>query len=302
MEVCLVIVFNHRYDKNIPKLKSIYSSRFSNIYYLVPFYDGNEKNVIPVYESSYQFQGYFAQGFKNFFNERYDYYVFIGDDLILNPNLNEVNIIQALKLEKDSYIKHIKPINDSRGVDATRLFDMLLAFESKGTEYKREIPSYDEAMKLANDKGLVSNRLEIKFYKNMPKKNLLKPKVLFEFIVFMFKSKGGRLPYPLFKDYSDFIVLSKEDICGFTRLCGVFAAMGLFVEISIPTSMVLSCAKIVVEKDINLEGIELWSESEKSEIETCNGLDLNQLFDTWNENVLYYHPIKLSKWNWKEKN
>src|SRR5438309_2566399 len=56
-KAALIIVFNHRYDKNIPLLETLYEGRFSNIYYLVPFYDGEKENVIPVYENSFRFQG-----------------------------------------------------------------------------------------------------------------------------------------------------------------------------------------------------------------------------------------------------
>ena len=45
--VALIIVFNHRYDKNIPLLESIYEGRFSSIYHLVPFYDGDKEKRDP---------------------------------------------------------------------------------------------------------------------------------------------------------------------------------------------------------------------------------------------------------------
>jgi hypothetical protein len=41
--VALVIIYNHRYDKNIDILESIYANRFSNIFHIVPFYDGDKK-------------------------------------------------------------------------------------------------------------------------------------------------------------------------------------------------------------------------------------------------------------------
>ena len=75
--ICLVIIYNHRYDQNIKILEQIYKGRFAAIYHLVPFYDGKKQNVIPVYESSYQFQGYVAQGMKYFYNNNYTHYLFI---------------------------------------------------------------------------------------------------------------------------------------------------------------------------------------------------------------------------------
>jgi len=58
MKAALILIYNHRYDKNIEILEKIYSKRFSVIFHLVPFYDGNRDNVIPVYENSYYFEGY----------------------------------------------------------------------------------------------------------------------------------------------------------------------------------------------------------------------------------------------------
>ena len=45
--VALIIIYNHQYNKNIDILERIYNGRFSNIYHLVPFYNGEKQNVIP---------------------------------------------------------------------------------------------------------------------------------------------------------------------------------------------------------------------------------------------------------------
>ena len=59
-KVALIIIYNHQYNKNIDVLERIYKDRFHDIYHLVPFYRGDRKNVIPVYESSHYFQGYIS--------------------------------------------------------------------------------------------------------------------------------------------------------------------------------------------------------------------------------------------------
>ena len=48
-KVCLVVIFNHRFDRNLPALRKIYGERFAGIRFLVPFYDGSDADVIPVY-------------------------------------------------------------------------------------------------------------------------------------------------------------------------------------------------------------------------------------------------------------
>lgn len=42
-DVCLIIIFNHRYDSNIKKIKELYGRRFSDIYILMPFFEGGVK-------------------------------------------------------------------------------------------------------------------------------------------------------------------------------------------------------------------------------------------------------------------
>ena len=52
-----------------------------------------DDEVIPVYETSIHFQGFFAQAYSHLPKD-FDYYIFCADDLILNPQLNEDNIIE----------------------------------------------------------------------------------------------------------------------------------------------------------------------------------------------------------------
>src|SRR6218665_624801 len=107
-KVALVIIYNHQYNKNIEKLEEVYGNWFSHIFHLVPFYAGDKPNVIAVYESSYYFQGYVAQGLKRFFSPEFDHYLFIGDDLMVNPVINENNYSLHLNLDvKTSFIPRL---------------------------------------------------------------------------------------------------------------------------------------------------------------------------------------------------
>ena len=99
-KICLSFIFNHQYEKNIPKLREIYGDRFSTIRYLSPFSTYNDdQDVIPIYETSINFQGYIAQSFKYLPNDC-DYYIFCADDLLLNPDFNENNILDRLDCKK----------------------------------------------------------------------------------------------------------------------------------------------------------------------------------------------------------
>ena len=91
--ICLSFVFNHKYEKNIPKLKKIYKERFSTIRFLSPFSDWNEDDIIPIYDLD-SFSGCLPSVFSS--PKDFDYHAFLQDDLILNPQLNEENLIEKL--------------------------------------------------------------------------------------------------------------------------------------------------------------------------------------------------------------
>lgn len=59
-KVALLVIYNHRYDKNIVRVKQIYAKRFSYIYHVMPFYDGNDLDVIPVLSHHIVFRIYIA--------------------------------------------------------------------------------------------------------------------------------------------------------------------------------------------------------------------------------------------------
>lgn len=81
----------------------------------------------------------------------------------------------------------------------------------------------------------------------------------------------------------------------FALYCGAFAATDLFVELAIPTSMVLSTKKLKVNKDIKLDSGAMWSEEDMEFLQEYN-FNLAKLIEHFPANKLYLHPIKLSKW------
>lgn len=304
-DVCLAIIFNHKFNKNIPVLEKIYKERFHNLFYIVPFntseIDGIDPDrIISVYETSYCFQGYISQAYEKLKDKKFSHYIFIGDDQILHSNLNENNIIEKIGLkENESYIKEIIPYdeigNGSLVDQSNKLYNILSAFRiNVGVSYKDEIPSYEDACKKCKKHGLkVSKKLPFKFFMS---KGYLNPKYLPLTLVTLGINKGFNLPYPLFKAYSDLIIVDQNSMDEFCRLSGVFAAMNIFVETAIPLAMVLACENIKTENYLNgLHGVENWGK-DIDLFEQKYKKDLNYLFDNFGDNILYYHPVKLSKW------
>ena len=92
-KTALLVIYNHRFDTNISRINKLYSHRFSNVFHIMPFYDGKEPNVIPVFDSSYCFSGYIAQAYSHLRTLGFTHFFIIADDLILNPQ--DVQIKEA---------------------------------------------------------------------------------------------------------------------------------------------------------------------------------------------------------------
>src|SRR5258706_7268852 len=306
-KACLIIVFNHRYDKNIAVLKKIYSSRFSNIYFLVPFYDGDDPNVIPVYESSHFFQSYFAQGFNRFFREEFTHYIFTGDDCLLNPFITEHNFLEQTGLPATSdFISSIIELHKITGGSWWHTYKAVDFFDNrKGAEIKKELTSNEEAVKKFLRHGievLPLTKQNIFGTRTPPGKKWWQYWLFKQYHLNykwkQYKRNGKiRLPYPVVGSYSDVIVTTKKSIYDFCRYCGIMGAVGLFVELAIPTSLLLSSDSVMQEKDIRLKGRSLWSAPEVEEVEKRYNKSLAQLMKEFPADQLYFHPVKLSKWN-----
>ncbi len=306
-KVVLVIIYNHRFDQNIDRIEKIYNDRFSHIFHLMPFYDGNKSNVISVYGNSYYFQGYIAQGLEHFFSEEFTHYFFIADDLILNPIINEANCSEHFQLNADtcfvssfislhkreSYWRRVREAYDYRT-------------EKPGVEVKSELPSYNEALQKFHAFKLEIGSLkfnQIHQRESVGLNSFFYPRTIINQLKWLgFKiqnllGKQYQLSYPLIGGYSDIFIVSKNNIKKFCQLCGIFAATDLFAELAIPTSLILTASEIIHEDKLLLNGKALWVEQDFDELNKY-GYSLESLLSGFPSNYLYLHPIKLSKWKW----
>ena len=308
-KVALIIIYNHQYNKNIDVLERIYKDRFSNIYHLVPFYNGEKQNVIPVYESSYYFQGYVAQGLKSYFKEDYTHYFFVADDLLLNPIINEFNYSEHLKLNPDTSFSpafitlHARDHYWLRAGEAFRW-----RLNVRGVEAKNQLPDNEKALEKFQQFDLKIEPLRfnqiwktpsslrdwIRIFKN--RRIIFNVIISFRFFISKLTKKKYYLPYPIVGSYSDIFVVSSDSIKQFCNYCGVFSATRLFVEVGLPTSLVLSAKEIRTEKDLKFKGKALWTKEQYGELDRY-GNSLKNLLAEFPSNYLYLHPIKLSKWN-----
>lgn len=312
-DIALIILFNHRYDKNIPILENIYKDRFTHRFYLVPFYDGDQTNVIPVYGRSIFFESYIAQGAKTFIQEQFKHYLFIADDMIIHPQLNERNYQEFFQVsDNQSFIPHLIPLQEMKKFWIGTLSALFYKKKQKYIEAERELPSEEEAITAMHRQGLnirpltrreLFGTFSLKINSLANKSNLLAR--TFTFIKNPFK-KTYQLPYPCIGSYSDIVLVDNSSIKAFTHYCGVFGATCLFAEVAVPTALVLACqSKIQIEKNTSRKGRSYWVsdeaafwESEESDVALLEERykDLNDLTQNFPDNQIYIHPIKLSKW------
>lgn len=295
-KVALVIIFNHRYDGNIDILERLYQDRFSHIYHLVPFYDGSKSNVIAVYGNSRYFQGYIAQGFSRFFSETYTHYLFIADDLILNPAVNEYNYQEMLGLnDKSSFLEQFISFHKLKSFWHRAKEAYEYKARKDGVEISREIPSCQEALALFSRFGLEIKPLA--FHQIYTAQHLHVSPEQFAILQNKYSNTAFNLSYPLVGSYSDICVVSSGSIKKFCHYCGVFAATELFAEIALPTAQVLSASEIATQENAKLRGMAMWDSDEKKRIFCQFGGDIKNLLNHFPPQCLYLHPIKLSQWN-----
>lgn len=291
-KVGLLIIYNHRYDKNIPRLEEIYRKRFSHIFHIVPFYDGKQENVISVYESSYYFSGYISQTYAHLKDSGFTHFFVVADDMIINPKLNENNLWLQMGIDVDEcYIDGLIVLQERKTFWSHLLQAMDYVVAKEGVEISNILPSQKEAEKCFDRYNISYTPIPKNLFWGwiLQQKEWKMRKRIWRYM------RKRRLDYPLVGGYSDICLVTADVMENFALYCGAFAATDLFVELAIPTSMVLSTKKLKINKDIKLDSGAMWSEEDMEFLQEYD-FNLTKLMENFPANKLYLHPIKLSKW------
>jgi hypothetical protein len=94
-------------------------------------------------------------------------------------------------------------------------------------------------------------------------------------------------------------IFPKNKLEKFSEYCELFRQMRLWVEVAIPTALVLTVDDLVFEKDTKWMGTTYWENENNEEMnERYEQVDFNfeELMKSYKSNELYIHPVKLSKW------
>lgn len=292
-KIALLVVYNHRYDKNIKRVENIYKNRFSNIYHIVPFYDGkiDGVNIIPVYENSYYFQSYISQAYTHLSKFGFSHFLIIADDLIINPEVNENNIWDKVGINDDDCFIPSRLIEFQK-IEGfwPHLWDaMSYKKEQRGVEVENVLPSKEKAVDIFCEFGLSTEKI--------PLSALFHGKLILNlYMALKYFPWCRNLKYPLVGCYSDTFFVTNRVMDRFCTYCGAFAATKLFVEVAVPTALILSSEKdkIKFDSDLKLHDGALWPD-------TIHELDkyefnLQNLLDNFPNDKFFIHPVKLSKW------
>lgn len=285
----------------------------------MPFYMGDKENVITVYDHSYYFQGYAAQAYQAIKGKGdFDHFMFIADDMILHPDLNEKNYQSFLALnENSSFITYINSVAKQGDLGYPIFFlHQALYFKlpqmGSGLEILNELPSYAEAIERFAKLGFDEPYIKTEHVYSLPKRTEYSKSPLGSYWYYKRKKEVKqilsnpqiKLDYPIACSYSDFFVISKKSMPKFAQYCGIFATCRLFVDYAIPTSMILSCDQIKTTADIPKRASIMTGNGgdhdplydSQPEFENKYNFSLPQLLDNFPNDILYVHPIKLSKW------
>ncbi|HEY2587951.1 MAG TPA: hypothetical protein VGI81_19565 [Tepidisphaeraceae bacterium] len=292
----LVVVFNHKYDNNLDKLDAIYRDRFPDTRYLVPFYQGSRSDVIPVHESSAQFQGYFAHATHAYIDPAVSHYAFIADDLLLNPDIHAGNLLERFGVGAgEACIENLNPLNNN-SFEWPHTIGALFAWPpERFVMYRQELPTAEAAAARFAKHGVTFADIT---WRNLRGNNGWKRYPGWHHALKLMVQRKGRIPLPdpMAMTYADIVIVPRESIRQFAHLCGVFAAMRLWVEIAIPTALALSCDRIVQLLHGSQPRRQIWTQAEVDDLERRTDRRVSRAFDVVGRDHLYIHPVKLSRW------
>lgn len=300
-KIALMIIYNHRYDNNIEKLERLYSGKFSHIFHVMPFYDGKKENVIPVYENSFFFSGYIAQAYQHVKNMGYTHFFWVADDMLLNPLIDETTLFDELGIEEsDSYISTLQSLESFKRLWFPLRFVFFYDYGYEGVHSEHELMTAREAFEIFEQKGFHSSFIIGSTYLKCVFKKWydIKPSRFLKGMKNLMKGKFKKynLKYPFAWGYSDILITPAEIMNEFTKYCGVFAAHRVFVELSVPTALLLTAHSIKTDNDTKLKGRAYWGK----DIDKLNEeLDFKskEILKDFPRSQFYIHPVKLSKWD-----
>lgn len=316
----LVVLYNHNYEKNIEKISRIYKDRFPEMRQIMPFYYGNDPEVIRVFGNSFYFQTYIAQACEKLMEMDCDSFLIIGDDLLLNPEISASNFHEKMGVEPGSfYIDGVVDVSSGlcwRATVEAHKFNM--SFPGLDGSANRIVPSYEEAEKQLYKLGVMKTTSLKRYHPFYPKweqpffsklsmnYRLFKARVYHFMKMMNYRLSSRKMSYPCVFGYSDIVLVPRERMVDFCRYLEVFATWRMFVELAIPTAiLLLPDAKFKFADSCRYKTGNVWYPQDPEHFNHINGIieemeekaegTITGLKNFFPKNYAYLHPVKLSK-------
>lgn len=256
--------------------------------------------------SSHQFHGYLIQAYERLKNIPCTHFLFIGDDLIINPDFDETNFVARTNMHGKKFLTTgISPLNKPNGFRWHWTADSSKPFYDGAASWRESIYSYDAALAKFNEffGAKYPETYDADFFGKpyAPGGNVFgqwNNIEEFSAMVNLFVRLNGnslKIPYPMAHGYSDIFCVERGSLFEFSRLCGIFLAMNMFVEIAIPTAAVLTYKRNDVTLFPENSRQVLWG-GNKARFMNKYGKDFNRLYNEWDAQIAFVHPVKLSMW------
>ncbi len=270
------------------------------------------RRVIPVFDNSIYFQGFMATGYNTYRHEDASHYIFMADDLILNPDINEDNYANFFELgAKDSFVQNaynLKQPFDKRDWGHSK-FAFSFAPYAQELDETHKLPSVEEAIGKFKSLGYATQYVRARAeVSRILTKALTGIYVTFpssqRFIQWLNRIYKFKLSYPLVKGFSDLVIVPHNKIEKFCHYCGIWAGLKLYVEMAIPTTLVLlqeedelkfgqnSKYRVFNGHPRNLHPLDLQYHNFSSDMKFKT---LDDLLAGFPREYLYIHPIKISR-------
>jgi len=287
---------------------------------LVPFYRGSDRDVCRVFGNSFQFHGYLVQARQRLVSIPCDRFLFIADDLVLNPAVTEDTLPALMKLEGDAcFYPGMNDVSEGeclRGTMEAHNFELYPP--GLDASVLRRIPSYEEAFSRLHRKGLMRSRKLGKlrpFFPLFEQPSLANLRTNYKVFrarlwhlrnALKYRLKPQIASYPVVFGYSDIFSLPRMYLTEFLDYLEVFASVRMFVELAIPTTFALHDWPMVYESNLELKPLNVWfpqdprlfREKQKviDSMAVQAGYVVKNIPQAFPKEYLYLHPVKLSKW------
>ena len=306
--VTLCVLFNHPYPPNIAALRELYAPRFSDVMFIHLDDEHIEPNVYNSYRAGYNFQGLIADNSQAFMDRKSDLYVFVHDDVMLNPLINEENVRSKLKVSTNgAFLPGFNPIHGSVNRPGDRGWNWIV-----GALWKLMNPSntvsgsglrnlWRDMPKLAKTREQLGAKYGFSFDKlyydpasplpqafgfNDPRRDEQLVKLIFEDLFDHTATPPSlELPMPVFGGLSDLFAVDGSIMSQVLHGFGLMAAANIFVEVAIPT-ILLNVADYVTQ----LHDVEFRSDWGFQR----ERMPVREVVDGFRSDMLAYHPVKLS--------